>query len=98
MANLKSLEILKEDELCIRMSQLKLTDIPVIDTTRKILVKRLEDGSERQSSIKRRRTFAATMLRSDEELKRCAAMAFAVKIKNPATSTTESPIPMDVSD
>lgn len=97
---MENLEILTDDELRIRLHQFGFANLPVTDTTRKVLVKKLRNAIEGQKTKNRRETVAATMLSSDEEPEkkapakrektpnRRATVAVAEKIKKPATSTT----------
>lgn len=96
---MENLEIMTDDELRRRLAQHGFGNMPVTDTTRKILLKKLKNAVEGETAKTRRETVAVTKFSSDEEIEvappraaktsnRRATVAAGEKVKKPATSTT----------
>lgn len=64
---MEGLELLSDNELRTRLQQYGFANLPVTDTTRKILVKKLKLAMEGQNTKNRRETVAVTKFSSDEE-------------------------------
>lgn len=64
---MENLEALSDQELRVRLQQYGFANLPVTDTTRKVLVKKLRMAIEGQANKGRRETVAATKFSSDEE-------------------------------
>lgn len=64
---MENLEALSDQELRVRLQQYGFANLPVTDTTRKVLVKKLRLAIEGQASKNRRETVAVAKFSSDEE-------------------------------
>ncbi|CRK90342.1 CLUMA_CG004003, isoform A [Clunio marinus] len=64
---MENLELLTDDQLRIRLHQYGFANMPVTDTTRRVLVKKLRNAIEGQASKGRRETVAVSKFSSDEE-------------------------------
>lgn len=92
-------DLLSNEEIRIRLMEYGFPNLPVTQTTRKVLVKKLMNASEGQKGKNRRETIAVTKFSSDEEVEkvidkklpktpsRRATIAPGEKIKKVATST-----------
>ena len=64
---MENLDLLTDDQLRIRLNQYGFGNLPVTDTTRKVLLKKLKLAVEGQKTKNRRETVAVTKFSSDEE-------------------------------
>lgn len=64
---MENLDLLSDDQLRVRLQQYGFANLPVTDTTRKVLVKKLRIAIEGQSTKTRRDTVAVAKFSSDEE-------------------------------
>lgn len=64
---MENFETLSDDQLRLRLQQYGFANLPVTDTTRKVLVKKLKLAVEGQKTKNRRETVAVTKFSSDEE-------------------------------
>ena len=67
---MENLEVLTDDQLRSRLVQYGFSNLPVTDTTRKILLKKLRLAMNGQKSKSRRETVAGSKFSSDEELEK----------------------------
>lgn len=93
-------DLLSNDEIRLRLLEFGFPNLPVTQTTRKVLVKKLQNAAEGQKGKSRRETIAVTKFSSDEEVEkvvekklpktpsRRATIAPGEKIKKVATSTS----------
>lgn len=66
------IENLSDDQLRIRLSQYGFANMPVTDTTRKVLLKKLKNAIEGEKTKGRRETVAVAKFSSDEEPEKVA--------------------------
>lgn len=64
---MENLEALSDQELRVRLQQYGFANLPVTDTTRKVLVKKLRLAIEGETTKQRRETVAVAKFSSDEE-------------------------------
>ena len=95
-------DLMSNDEIRLRLLEYGFPNLPVTQTTRKVLVKKLINASEGAKGKNRRETIAVTKFSSDEEVEkviekklpktpnRRATIAPGEKTKNPATSVNST--------
>lgn len=95
-------DLLSNDEIRLRLLEFGFPNLPVTQTTRKVLVKKLKNAAEGQKGKNRRETIAVTKFSSDEEVEkviekklpktpsRRATIAPGEKIKKVPTSTNSA--------
>ncbi|CAO1373228.1 unnamed protein product [Diamesa serratosioi] len=95
-------DLLSNDEIRLRLLEYGFPNLPVTQTTRKVLVKKLRNAADGEKGKNRRETIAVTKFSSDEEVEkkiekklpktptRRATIAPGEKIKNLATSVNST--------
>lgn len=84
------IENLSDDQLRIRLFQYGFANMPVTDTTRKLLLKKLKNAIEGEKTKGRRETVAVAKFSSDEEPEKVASRAAKTKPRR-ATIAAEKP-------
>lgn len=104
MEAMENFELLSDDQLRVRLQQYGFANLPVTDTTRKVLVKKLRLAVEGQNTKTRRETVAVSKFSSDEEPDKEQKVRGAKKEKAPnrrattAASEKVVTIPITLSD
>lgn len=82
------METLSDDQLRVRLSQYGFPNLPVTDTTRKVLVKKLQKAIEGETTKGRRETVAVSKFSSDEEPEKVEKVRAPRKEKTPNRRAT----------
>lgn len=84
------MENLSDDQLRVRLAQYGFANMPVTDTTRKVLIKKLKLAIDNETAKGRRETVAVTKFSSDEEPEVASARATKSQTRR-ATIASEKP-------